>query len=576
MQRHFAGFKNPLSRLVVLVGALLTLLGLALHAVNLKLLHDDALAAAETETRNLANVLAEHTGRVFEAADGALLAVVNLHDQVVRGQRLTPAHVHEIMTEIRKRSDTLRRVTWTDKTGHRAATSADAPDTSLDFSDRTSFRIHAFAQDIGLYISHPFRPKSGEQRWLVGISRRLNAPDGSFDGVAMGLIDPEYFVTLYRSIDIGRTRAATLLMSDGTILARGAGDRLPIGHSIGDRPLFRRYLPQAPRGTFEATNPLDHATRIISYASVKNYPLVVTVAIAKTEALASWHRQLIFSSAGFAAFLVLFLAVAYLLIRQLEHDAERRQVLTVARRDAVAANRAKSAFLSHMSHELRTPLNAILGFAELIRDRFDPRKPEAVRAYAAEIHSAGAHLLDLINDMLDLAKIEAQRRVVDETIVDLRVVAERVIRLHAPAAERAGVTVTLALPSGFPKLIADERGVVQMLHNLLSNAIKFTPAGGRVEIRGAATAADVTITISDTGIGIAPEDQMRVFERFGRSTDALVSTPLGGTGLGLAIVKGLIELHGGQVYLSSALGQGTDVTLRFPASRIASGRAAAA
>src|SRR6185437_12819258 len=112
-------------------------------------------------------------------------------------------------------------------------------------------------------------------------------------------------------------------------------------------------------------------------------------------------------------------------------------------------------------------------------------------------------------------------------------------------------------------------------NNLVSNAIKFTPAGGRVEIRGGVTATEIMLTVSDTGIGIAPEDQMRVFERFGRSTDALVSTPQGGTGLGLAIVKGLIELHGGQVYLSSARGQGTDVTLRFPASRVIAGRAAA-
>jgi len=126
-----------------------------------------------------------------------------------------------------------------------------------------------------------------------------------------------------------------------------------------------------------------------------------------------------------------------------------------------------------------------------------------------------------------------------------------------------------------PRILADERAVLQMLNNLVSNAIKFTPSGGRVDIRGAATANGVTLSVSDTGIGIAPEDQMRVFERFGRSTDALVSTPQGGTGLGLAIVKGLIELHGGEVYLSSARGEGTDVTLRFPASRIASGRAAA-
>jgi signal transduction histidine kinase len=574
-RRRFVGLKNPLSRLVVTVSAVLIALGAVLHAVNLKLLHDDAIAAAQADTRNLSYVLADHTERVFEAADRALLAVVNLHDQTVRGERVDRAHLHEILKGIQNQSDVLRRLSWTDSSGHRVETSGENVNEAFDFSRTPSFVAHRDG-DPGLYISRPFRPMLGDRPWLAGLSRRLNRLDGSFDGIAMALIDPYYFANLYRSIDLGRTRSSTLFMRDGTILARGADDGASIGRSIGDAELFRDRLPKAESGTFMGRSPVDHVERIVSYASVKNYPLVVSVAMSESEALATWHRQLIFTSAGFLAFLALFLVVAYLLVQQLEHDEQRRKVLNVARRDAVAANRAKSTFLSHMNHELRTPLNAILGFAELIRDRFDPQNPESIQNYAKEIHAAGSHLLDLINDMLDLAKIEAHRRNLDETVVDLRFVADRVLRLHKPVADKASVALNLALSSNLPRLMADERAVIQMLNNLVSNAIKFTPAGGRIEIRGGATASDVPITVSDTGIGIAPQDQTRVFERFGRSTDALVSTPQGGTGLGLAIVKGLIELHGGQVYLSSAPGQGTDVTLRFPASRIAAGRAAAA
>jgi signal transduction histidine kinase len=573
--RRFSGFKSPLSRLVVMVGAALVAGGLVLYAINLKLLHDAAVDAAKTETRNLANVLSEHAERAFDSTDRALQAVVTLHDQVVRGVRMTPAQLHEALKDIQNRSSMLRRLTWTAMDGRRVATSDDDAGPTPNFAHQDSFRVQEFASDAGLYISHPFKPAEGDQPWLIGVSRRLNRLDGSFDGIAMGLVDPDYFVSLYRAIDIGRTRSATLMAMDGTILARAGNDNIAIGSSLAGRELFRRQLPKADHGTYITHNPLSRSNRIISYAAVRNYPLVMVVAIAENEALAGWWHQLLFTSAGFAVFLALAVAVAWLLIQRLEHDEQRRKVLSAARRDAVAANRAKSAFLSHMNHELRTPLNAILGFAELIRDRFDPQHPETVRSFASEIHTAGAHLLDLINDMLDLAKIEAQRRSLDEGVVDLGLVAERVLRLNEPAAEKAGVALNLAVPASLPRLLADERAVVQMLNNLVSNAIKFTPAGGRVHIRGAATTAGVTLSVSDTGIGIAPEDQMRVFERFGRSTDALVSTPQGGTGLGLAIVKGLIELHGGEVYLSSARGQGTDVTLCFPASRIASGRAAA-
>jgi len=571
---RFVGLKNPLSRLVIAVSAVLIALGAILHAVNLTLLHDDAIASAQTETRNLAHVLSEHTARVFESADRALLSAVNLHDQILRGEPMDAAHLHDVLKGIQNQSDVLRRISWTDRTGLRIASSAEGEKMRADFSVWPSFTVHEHSDTVGLYFSHPFRPATGDRPWLLGVSRRLSRLDGTFDGIAVGLIDPYYFASLYRSIDVGRTRSASLVLSDGTILAR-ADNGASIGRSIAHGELFTHQLAKGENGTFFGHSPIDQVTRIISYATVKGYPLIVTVGVAESEALAGWWRQLIFTSAGFLAFLALFLAVAYLLIRQLEHDEQRRQVLNAARRDAVAASRAKSAFLSHMNHELRTPLNAILGFAELIRDRFDPKHPESIQSYAKEIHAAGSHLLDLINDMLDLAKIEAQRRNVDETVVDLRFVTERVLRLHKPAADKAGVALNLALPGHMPRLMADERAVVQMLNNLVSNAIKFTPAGGRIEIRGSVTSTDVILTVSDTGIGIAPEDQMRVFERFGRSTDALVSTPQGGTGLGLAIVKGLIELHGGHVYLSSARGQGTDVTLRFPASRIAAGRAAA-
>jgi two-component system cell cycle sensor histidine kinase PleC len=235
---------------------------------------------------------------------------------------------------------------------------------------------------------------------------------------------------------------------------------------------------------------------------------------------------------------------------------------------AEAANRAKSQFLANMSHELRTPLNAILGFSEMIQSgHFTAQSGKHVE-YANLIHRSGHHLLGLINDILDLAKIEAGGLRLHETDVDLAALVESNIALMAGKAEAAGISLKAEIAPGLPMVRADERALTQMLINLLSNAVKFTGPGGRVtafarlEPDGA-----MAFGIRDTGIGIAEEDHARVFEHFGQGRHDIVTADKG-TGLGLPIVKGLASAHGGRVGLESRVGHGTTVTVFLPASRL--------
>ncbi|MBI2525421.1 MAG: GAF domain-containing protein [Candidatus Rokubacteria bacterium] len=230
------------------------------------------------------------------------------------------------------------------------------------------------------------------------------------------------------------------------------------------------------------------------------------------------------------------------------------------------ANRHKSEFLANMSHELRTPLNAVIGFSEVLLERMfgelNPKQDE----YLQDILSSGRHLLSLINDILDLSKIEAGRMELELTTFDLPVALDNALTLVRERAMRHGITVRLAVDDRVGPIVGDERKVKQVLLNLLSNAVKFTPEGGRITVRAVPAGGAVEVSVSDTGIGIAPEDQGAIFEEF-RQVGTDYARKREGTGLGLTLARRLVELHGGTIRVQSAVGQGSTFTFTLPVER---------
>jgi two-component system cell cycle sensor histidine kinase PleC len=255
-------------------------------------------------------------------------------------------------------------------------------------------------------------------------------------------------------------------------------------------------------------------------------------------------------------------------MKQLTTEMTRLARENAAHRErAEASNAAKSQFLANVSHELRTPLNAILGFSEILKTKlFGPLGAPQYESYVGDIHESGVLLLNLINDLLDLSKVEAGKFVLQEDVCDVLDIAEAAVRVMAERAMKAGVTLEQAF-AALPPIRADERKIKQIMLNLLSNAVKFTPQGGTVRFSaGVDGAGGVTFTVADTGIGIAPHQLERVLEPFGQVENIMTRTHAG-TGLGLPLCKALAELHGGTLALESEVGGGTTVTIVLPKDR---------
>ena len=366
----------------------------------------------------------------------------------------------------------------------------------------------------------------------------------------------------------GVTLAGFALVGVGQNLA-GAGDLIFSSHVFIFATLI---VVLAVRTMFAATLPailcagtIPMTVAVVLRLLILNNPFYVALACMAVGI----HLYFFFLARGLrstALSMLEFRTEKEALIAELE---EQKSVSDEARRRAETANSAKSRFLATMSHELRTPLNAILGFSEVMKtELFGPIENPTYREYIGHIHESGRHLLHLINEILDLTRIESGRYELHEEPVRLAEIADECHRLLKLRADSKGIQVVEEIEPGLPVVWADPRAMRQICLNLMSNALKFTPKGGRVTLAvGASEDAGQFLAVRDTGPGIPEEEIPKVLQAFGQGTLAH-QTAEGGAGLGLAIVQNLIELHGGSLFLRSELRKGTEATVLLPGFRV--------
>jgi signal transduction histidine kinase len=459
------------------------------------------------------------------------------------------------------------------------------PDAKVD--DREYFQALKTDPSLRTYLSAPLQNRVTGS-WTIFLARRINGTQGEFLGLVIGAIRLAYFEDFYGAVLPGKGGAISIMRRDGVMLGR-----YPTTGNVGQ--VFatpEQALRGGVSGTVRDLSPVDGLMRIKAAHLLASYPVLVLATKTVEAALSNWWGIGRLLSLGTLGCAISIAIAAFALGRQwtaqanmaaaeraraiVEAELSRQEDRTAAfdamrsaKEAAERADRTKTEFLAAMSHELRTPLNAILGFSDMmICEVLGPLGSERYRSYAQDIHASGSHLLDIINDVLDLSKAVAGKLELNEGWFDARNAVNDACRVVRQRITEANLRLTVALPPGELMLYADELKLKQMLLNLLSNAYKFTSAGGNIECRVTVGAAKIVFAVRDTGIGIPAAQLDRVLQPFVQ-VDSSMSREHDGTGLGLSLVKIMAELHGGTLHLESEVGVGTTVSVIFPGQRLA-------
>jgi signal transduction histidine kinase len=494
---------------------------------------------------NLAQALEEHTLRTLKSVDQAVLFLKFSYQR--EGKQVDiRRYVHEGMIL----STLFNQLGVIDEHGLYILSNLPRHKV-IDLSDREHFRVHIAHDCQCLFVSKPILGRASG-RWSIQMTRRINKPDGSFGGAVVVSLDPYYFIRLYSEMDLGVKGVITLLGDDGIVRVRQSGRDVTFGQSLITSPAMSMSRTQQ-QGVYSLRSIIDGTTRFYAFRHLPDYPFMVLVGVSEDAALADFHAR----ERGYLLFAVL---ISVTLVAFALATTRLLRRLIEARARAEEANRLKSDFLASVSHELRTPLNGIIGYAELVQDENDGA---ARHEYAAVIQSSGHHLLNLVNSILDLARVEAGKVTLETAPVAVRELVQTIVANYQPMATEKGLTLTLTLGEDVPDTLpGDTMRLTQVLNNLLHNALKFTQQG-EVALIVQRRGERLRFTVRDTGPGIAKHEQKLIFDKF-RQVASFENRHHDGVGLGLALSRQLVELMGGELGVDSTPGKGSAFSFSLP------------
>ena len=590
-----------LTRLLPLLAGALVVVTIAIISATLWVTREHYLHSAQVETGNLARVLEAQTATAIDGVDAILTGFTTIWAQIPAAKRPGPSELQRLLRSRVLANEYIRSIYILDARGDIVHDSEALTPRPFSFADREYFSTH-LGGERGLYVSGMMLGRL-TGRWGMVLSRRLNDVDGRFAGVIVAAIEPDGLRRAFLGLDTGRDGLINLRHRDGRMIIRVPHIEASIGQPLKSSGELLAKVNAEGVAVGEIRSVVDGINRIYTARVLEHVPLFVIVALSIDEVLAPWNQLALVAVAIGAVMVILVAWLTLRLVRELQRrDAlltslaeseelirahrddlqtlvdERTAELLHAKESAEAANLAKSEFLANISHELRTPMHAILSFARLGRQKIaeDNTPTTKISQYFQRIDQSGARLLRLLNDLLDLAKLEAGRMTYDMAAHDLRVLADDVVVELRELASGKGVALVVEKPAFECVAWCDPVRVGQVLRNLVANAVKFTPEGRKVSVvfamgelldghpadERATFRAALQMSVVDEGTGIPESELDAVFDKFIQSSKT--KSGAGGTGLGLSICKEIVRYHGGRIWAGNNPDGGAYVSLLLP------------
>ncbi len=526
--------------------------------------YDDATERGRENAERLVNILSDQIELTFLTVDLALQrATERQYFNMLFGGNLPEDMVHNFNVWVENTPQMVSIALINEKGDVEMAVHKQDYEGWLDYNSNISssepFRKLKNNNDITTYIA-PHFDNGVRHRNLILVAKRVDKLDGTFGGIVVAAVYGEYFLDFFASIDSGFKRYISLFLEDGRDLFEGTVHKR---HNGAMNNILRpKMFASNPDIVETSVDKYNDSVNILAVKHFDKLPIVAAVMLDEDDFLSAfWQERL-----KDISFLILFTVFGSVL--SFFALTMARQITRVEESEgaAILASQAKSEFLANMSHELRTPLNAIIGFSEMMNSGYFGPLNAKQKERMHDINLCGNHLLHLITDILEFSKGEAGKLEVVEERVDIAEIIDEASRMLNEKARSKSVKLVTDVSPNLPPLFADKRKIKQILINLVSNATKFTPQNGIISVEAKLdTGGALHLVVADSGIGIAEEDISKALSVFGQVHR---SKSHEGTGLGLPLCKMFAELHGGQLNLTSVVGEGTTVRVIFPAERV--------